>query len=129
MFDLGMQELVVIFIVALLVFGPKKLPELARTMGKGIGQLKKAMTDIKTEVDKEVQAVDDQVKHDAPDGKSVGEPGGEQEREPSDVEKSEAHGSDVTGGPAGDAEREHGPRSEDAEDTGEDRGQRGGAGE
>ncbi|NIR25464.1 MAG: twin-arginine translocase TatA/TatE family subunit, partial [Gammaproteobacteria bacterium] len=34
MFDLGIQELVVIFVVALLVFGPKRLPELARTMGK-----------------------------------------------------------------------------------------------
>ncbi|MEN2986607.1 MAG: twin-arginine translocase TatA/TatE family subunit, partial [Thermodesulfovibrionaceae bacterium] len=34
MFDLGFQELVVIFIVALLVFGPKKLPELGYALGK-----------------------------------------------------------------------------------------------
>jgi len=55
MFDLGFQELVVIFVVALLVFGPKRLPELARTMGKGIGQLRKAMMDVKAEVEKEAE--------------------------------------------------------------------------
>ena len=43
MFDLGTQELIMIFIVAFLVFGPKKLPELARTLGKGLKQLKSAM--------------------------------------------------------------------------------------
>ncbi|MEN8265059.1 MAG: twin-arginine translocase TatA/TatE family subunit [Nitrospirota bacterium] len=43
MFDLGTQELIVIFIVAFLVFGPKKLPELGRTLGKGIRDLKTAM--------------------------------------------------------------------------------------
>ncbi|MFC1769869.1 Sec-independent protein translocase protein TatB [Nitrospirota bacterium] len=57
MFDLGIQELVVIFVVALMVFGPKRLPELARTMGKAMGQLKKAMHDIKTEVDKEMEEI------------------------------------------------------------------------
>ena len=43
MFDLGTQELILIFIVAFLVFGPKKLPELGRTLGKTIRDLKTAM--------------------------------------------------------------------------------------
>ena len=47
MFDLGTQELIVIFIVAFLVFGPKKLPELGRTLGKGIRELKAAMRGVK----------------------------------------------------------------------------------
>jgi TatA/E family protein of Tat protein translocase len=51
MFDLGVQELVVIFIVALLVFGPKRLPELGKTLGRGMKELKKAMFDIKNEFD------------------------------------------------------------------------------
>lgn len=47
MFDLGTQELILIFIVAFLVFGPKKLPELGRTLGKGIRELKAAMRGVK----------------------------------------------------------------------------------
>jgi len=53
LFDIGFQELVVIFIIALLVFGPKRLPELAKNMGKGMSYLKKAMFDIKGEIDRE----------------------------------------------------------------------------
>ena len=47
MFDLGTQELIVIFIVAFLVFGPRKLPELGRTLGKGMKELKTAMKGVK----------------------------------------------------------------------------------
>jgi len=55
MFDIGMPELIVIFIVALLVIGPKKLPELARTLGKGMGELKKALQDVKESVEEEFE--------------------------------------------------------------------------
>lgn len=51
MFDLGTQELIVIFIVALLVFGPKKLPELARTLGKGVNELKAALRGVKESIE------------------------------------------------------------------------------
>jgi TatA/E family protein of Tat protein translocase len=47
MFDLGAQELIVIFIVAFLVFGPKRLPELARSLGKGLRELKAALMNVK----------------------------------------------------------------------------------
>ena len=46
MFDLGFQELIVIFVIALLVFGPKKLPEVGRSLGRGLAELKKAMRGI-----------------------------------------------------------------------------------
>ncbi len=59
MFDLGMQELIVIFAVVLIVFGPKKLPELARSLGKGVAELKKALNGIKDQIDTEVKDVHD----------------------------------------------------------------------
>ncbi|MCX6102512.1 MAG: twin-arginine translocase TatA/TatE family subunit [Bdellovibrionales bacterium] len=43
--NLGFQELLVVFIIALLVFGPKRLPELGKSLGKGIRDFKKALTD------------------------------------------------------------------------------------
>jgi sec-independent protein translocase protein TatB len=57
MFDLGIQELIVIFIVALLVFGPNRLPELGRSLGKGIAELKRAMQGIKEQVDAEMKDI------------------------------------------------------------------------
>jgi Tat protein translocase TatB subunit len=50
MFGIGIQELVVILIVALIVLGPDKLPEVARTIGKALGELRKATSGITDEL-------------------------------------------------------------------------------
>lgn len=47
---LGMQELLVIFLVILLLFGSKRLPELARGLGKGLREFKKVTNEIKNEM-------------------------------------------------------------------------------
>jgi len=44
--NIGMPELIVIFAVALIVFGPKKLPEIGRSIGHGLRELRKASRDI-----------------------------------------------------------------------------------
>lgn len=47
MFGIGMTELLVIMAVALVVFGPKRLPELARSMGRALGEFRQASTDLR----------------------------------------------------------------------------------
>jgi Tat protein translocase TatB subunit len=53
MFGIGMQELLVIFVIALLVLGPKRLPEIARALGRGVREFRKATAEIKESVDLE----------------------------------------------------------------------------
>jgi len=52
---IGMPELILIFLVALLVFGPKKLPELGRSLGKGIAEFKRASDDLKRTIEDEIE--------------------------------------------------------------------------
>ena len=47
---IGLQEMVVIFLIILLLFGAKKIPELARGIGKGMGEFKKAKEDFEHEI-------------------------------------------------------------------------------
>ncbi|MFH0726289.1 MAG: twin-arginine translocase TatA/TatE family subunit [Pseudomonadota bacterium] len=59
MFGMGMPEILVILAVALIVIGPKKLPDLAKSLGRAIGEFRKATTDLKESliVDTEIKAV------------------------------------------------------------------------
>ncbi len=47
MFGIGMTELMVILVVALIVFGPTRLPELARSLGRAMGEFRRASTDLR----------------------------------------------------------------------------------
>jgi len=67
MFDLGMQELIVIFVVALLVFGPQKLPELARSLGRGMAELRKSLQGVKEQIDSEIEEIEKPVKEELKD--------------------------------------------------------------
>ena len=52
---LGMPELIVIFVIALLVFGPRKLPELGRSLGKSLGEFKRASNELRNTLEEEVR--------------------------------------------------------------------------
>jgi sec-independent protein translocase protein TatA len=53
--SLGMQEIIVIFVIALIVFGPRKLPELGKSLGKGLAEFKRASNELKQTWEDEVR--------------------------------------------------------------------------
>src|SRR5271155_5772621 len=55
---IGMQEMVAIFLVALVLFGPKKLPELGRTIAKAITEFRRASNDLKATFEREMQSLE-----------------------------------------------------------------------
>ncbi len=60
--NLGFPEIMVIFVVALLVFGPRKLPELGKSLGKSLAEFKKATNDLKKTWEEEVKAEEEDLK-------------------------------------------------------------------
>ena len=66
MFGLGVPELIFIFLLALILFGPKRLPEVGKMLGKGMGEFRKASTDLQRALNAEV-AVKDEVEKELKD--------------------------------------------------------------
>ena len=57
--SIGGTEILIILVIALVVFGPKRLPELGRTIGKGLGEFRRAASDLKRSVDLDINLDDD----------------------------------------------------------------------
>jgi sec-independent protein translocase protein TatA len=51
-----MPEMIVIFVIALIIFGPRKLPELGKSLGKSIAEFKRASNDLKNTLDEEIRS-------------------------------------------------------------------------
>jgi sec-independent protein translocase protein TatA len=56
--SLGTQEMILIFILALLVFGPKKLPELGRTVARAMGEFRRASTELRSTFEREMNSLE-----------------------------------------------------------------------
>lgn len=59
MFGIGMPELIVILVIALIVIGPQKLPDIARSLGKGLAEFKRASDDFQRNLSEEVRNLDE----------------------------------------------------------------------
>ena len=85
--SLGVPELIIIFVVALIVFGPKKLPELGKSLGKGLAEFRRASNELKSTIEEEVRAIEAEPpsrysSEPEPESKSEPEPESKPESEP-----------------------------------------------
>ena len=60
--SLGMPELIVIFVIALVIFGPRKLPELGRSLGRSLAEFKKATSELQNTLEQEITADEQRTK-------------------------------------------------------------------
>jgi TatA/E family protein of Tat protein translocase len=70
--QLGFGEILIIFVIALLVFGPKKLPELGKSLGKGLREFKKATEDLKSNWEDQIKDIEQPIKETAKDIENTG---------------------------------------------------------
>jgi len=76
MFGVGTQELLIILFAALLLFGGKRLPEIARSLGAGLRDFRRAVRDVQREIDLEILREQSQ----APNRRPTGSPAGPEDR-------------------------------------------------
>ena len=62
--SIGMPELIIIFVIALIIFGPRKLPELGRSLGKSLAEFKKASNELKSTLEEEIRLEEQRQKQD-----------------------------------------------------------------
>jgi len=91
-FDMGLPEILLILIVALIIWGPGKLPEIAKNLGKTVRALRKTTSDLTATVTKELDMVEEEEEEDHPSqssadiGDKTGEPSNAGKKESGDTE-------------------------------------------
>ncbi|MBI5419541.1 MAG: twin-arginine translocase subunit TatB [Deltaproteobacteria bacterium] len=71
MFGIGFQEMLIILVVVLIFFGPKRLPDLAKSLGKGIAEFKKASEEVKKGID---EAMKEEIAKEEPPAPAIATP-------------------------------------------------------
>ena len=56
--SIGMPELIIIFVIALIIFGPRKLPELGKSLGRSLSEFKRASNDLRNTLEEEIRVED-----------------------------------------------------------------------
>ncbi|HEU4927047.1 MAG TPA: TatA/E family twin arginine-targeting protein translocase [Vicinamibacterales bacterium] len=64
--SIGMPELLIILTLALIIFGPRKLPELGRSLGKSLGEFKRASNELRNTLDEEIRIEEERSQRPAP---------------------------------------------------------------
>jgi len=82
--SLGMPELIVIFVIALIIFGPRKLPELGRSLGRSLNEFKRASNELKNTLEEEVRVDEQREARQRAEAAKAAEPAAVSEPPPSD---------------------------------------------
>ena len=85
--SIGMPELIIIFMIALIIFGPRKLPELGRSLGKSLGEFKRASNELRNTLEEEIRLEEQKPKVEEPTHKT--EPTMTAEASPTPIEPQE----------------------------------------
>ncbi|MFO7752250.1 MAG: twin-arginine translocase TatA/TatE family subunit [Desulfobacteraceae bacterium] len=108
MFGLGMPEILLILALALIVIGPKRLPDLAKTLGKAMGEFKRATTDFKNSIDldtgiDDIKPASSSIRDNIKEAKEPGKKDrtGEDEEDSSPGNESETENTDANGSGTG----------------------------
>jgi sec-independent protein translocase protein TatA len=82
--SVGVPELIIIFTIALIIFGPRKLPELGKSLGKSLAEFKRASNELKNTLDEEIRLEDQRSATRAAEPRAVHTPPAEPEAVPDD---------------------------------------------
>jgi sec-independent protein translocase protein TatA len=72
--SIGMPELIVIFVIALIIFGPRKLPELGRSLGKSLSEFKRASNELRSTLEEEIRLDEQRATNEASKATSAAPP-------------------------------------------------------
>lgn len=72
--SIGMPELIIIFVIALIIFGPRKLPELGKSLGRSLAEFKRASNELRSSLEEEIRVEEQRTAQPAPTAATAARP-------------------------------------------------------